>query len=108
MLELVKLRNEVAKELGFTNYHAMQLSLSDQDPQEIERLFDELDRLTREIFAQAKSEIDAFFAKRYNIEKNQLRPWHYQNRFFQEAPKIYEVDLDAYFKDKDEIGRAHV
>jgi peptidyl-dipeptidase A len=28
-------------------------------------------------------------------------PWHYQNRFFQEAPKVYEVDLDSYYKDKD-------
>jgi len=27
-------------------------------------------------------------------------PWNYQNRFFQEAPKIYTVDLDKYYKDK--------
>ena len=27
-------------------------------------------------------------------------PWNYQNRFFQEAPKIYAVDLDKYYKDK--------
>jgi peptidyl-dipeptidase A len=24
-------------------------------------------------------------------------PWHYQNRFFQEAPSIYSVDLDKYY-----------
>jgi peptidyl-dipeptidase A len=28
-------------------------------------------------------------------------PWHYQNRFFQEAPKIYDIDLDKYYVDKD-------
>ncbi len=28
-------------------------------------------------------------------------PWHYQNRYFQEAPKIYKVDLDKYFKNHD-------
>ena len=30
-------------------------------------------------------------------------PWHYQNRFFQEAPNIYPVDLDTYYKDKDVV-----
>jgi peptidyl-dipeptidase A len=27
-------------------------------------------------------------------------PWNYQNRFFQEAPRIYDVDLDKYYKDQ--------
>jgi len=27
-------------------------------------------------------------------------PWHYQNRFFQEPPAIYSVDLDKYYKDQ--------
>jgi len=30
-------------------------------------------------------------------------PWHYQNRFFQEAPEIYPVNLDIYYKDKDVV-----
>jgi Oligoendopeptidase F len=33
-------------------------------------------------------------------------PWHYQNRFFQEAPKIYDVDLDQYYKNKDIVQLA--
>lgn len=98
--KLVKLRNEVAKELGFKNYHEMSLTLSDQDPQEITKIFDELDNLTRDAFAKTKSEMDEYLAKRLNIKKEDLKPWHYQNRFFQEAPKIYKVDLDGYFKGK--------
>lgn len=97
---IVKLRNEVAKELGFNNYHEMSLKLSDQDPAEIEAIFDELDSLTRDAFAQLKDEMDEHFAKRYSISKEELKPWHYQNRFFQEAPQIYELDLDKYYKDK--------
>jgi peptidyl-dipeptidase A len=31
-------------------------------------------------------------------------PWHYQNRFFQEAPKIYKVDFDQFYKDKDVVA----
>jgi len=30
-------------------------------------------------------------------------PWHYQNRYFQEAPKIYTVDHDLFYKDKDVV-----
>jgi peptidyl-dipeptidase A len=101
ILNLVKLRNEVAKELGFSNYHEMSLKLSDQDPQEINKLFDELDNLTRDAFAGEKEKMDAILAKECGITPAELMPWHYQNRFFQEAPKVYEVDLDSYYKDKD-------
>ncbi|MFQ5651865.1 MAG: M2 family metallopeptidase [bacterium] len=104
VLDLVKLRNEVARELGFRNFHAMQLQIGEQDPEEIEHLFDELDELTRESFAKAKDEVDAYLAARYGLTKEQLMPWHYQNRFFQEAPKVYRVDLDSYYKDKDLVA----
>jgi len=101
VIKLVKLRNEVAKDLGFRNYHEMSLTLSDQDPKEVGKLFDELDSLTKGAFAQAKGEIDNYFVKYYNLKgKEELMPWNYQNRFFQEAPKIYDLDLDKYYKDQ--------
>jgi peptidyl-dipeptidase A len=100
VIALVKLRNEVAVELGYKNYHDMSLTLSEQDPAEIEKLFDELDALTRDEFARLKGEVDEFYMKRYKIKKEELMPWHYQNRFFQEAPKIYPADLDALYKDQ--------
>lgn len=106
IIKLVKLRNEIAKALGFNNYHEMSLKLSEQDPQEIEKLFDELDNLTREAFIKEKQIMDSTLAKRYNIKPEELMPWHYQNRFFQEAPKIYEIDLDKYYKDKDIVELA--
>ncbi|HRS53739.1 MAG TPA: M2 family metallopeptidase, partial [Bacteroidales bacterium] len=101
--KLVKMRNEAAVSLGFKNYHEMSLKLSEQDPTEIEKLFDELDNLTANVFVQLKSEIDEYLAKRYKIKKEELMPWHYQNRFFQEAPKIYTLDLDKYYKNKDVV-----
>lgn len=101
IIALVKKRNEIAKKLGFKNYHEMSLKLSDQDPAEIDKLFDELDELTKSTFAQLKSEMDSFFSKRYNVPIAELKPWHYQNRFFQEAPKIYSVDLDKYYSKVD-------
>ncbi len=98
--QLAKLRNKVAQAAGYKNYHEMKLMLSEQDPKEIEHLFDELDSLTRQSFAQLKNEMDEKLAARYKIKKEDLMPWHYQNRFFQEAPAIYNVDLDGYYKDK--------
>ncbi|MEG1762956.1 MAG: M2 family metallopeptidase, partial [Bacteroidales bacterium] len=100
IIALAKLRNEIAEELGYKNYHEMSLELSEQDPKEILAIFDELDGLTKDAFTQLKSEMDDHFVKRYKLSKEALMPWHYQNRFFQEAPTLYPVDLDAYYKDK--------
>lgn len=97
IIALVKKRNELAKKLGFKNYHDMSLTLSDQNPAEIDALFDELDELTKPTFIELKKEMDEYFAARYKIPVEQLMPWHYQNRFFQEAPKIYNIDLDTYY-----------
>lgn len=101
VIRLVKMRNEVAQELGFENYHVMQLTLNEQNPADIERLFSEIDQLTRDAFIQQKDEIDEFLSSRYGIAKDQLMPWHYQDPFFQEAPEIYNVDLDGYYSDQD-------
>lgn len=98
LLVLVKKRNAIAKELGFGNYQEMSFKLGEQDPEEIEKLFDELDELTRNSFMTLKGEIDSYLSKRFSLPVNQLMPWHYQNRFFQEAPAIYSTDLDKYYE----------
>jgi peptidyl-dipeptidase A len=101
VLQLVKLRNEAARLLGYDNYHQMSLMLSEQDPQEVATLFDTLDGLTRKAFMQEKQAIDDFLAGKFNLSPEQLRPWHYQDRFFQEVPKIYQVDLDRFYEGRD-------
>jgi len=101
VIKLVTMRNEVAKDMGFKNYHQMQLILSEQDPKVITALFDELDTLTKGVFTDVKGEIDDYFVGYYNLKsKEELMPWNYQNRFFQEAPRIYDLDLSSYYADK--------
>lgn len=100
LIELVKLRNKVAQSLGFDNYHTMSLELSGQNPEEITAIFDELDSLTKGAFAQLKDEMDEAFSKRYNVKKEELMPWHYQGRYFQEAPNLYPIDLDKFYEGK--------
>ncbi len=99
--ELVGLRNEAAKQLGFKNYHALQLYLNEQDGDEIIKLFDDLDRLTREPFLTAKAEIDERLAKKYGVKPSELMPWSYTDPFFQESPAVFDVDLDAPFRHAD-------
>jgi peptidyl-dipeptidase A len=106
IITLVKHRNKIAKKIGFSNYHEMSLRLSGQDPAEVTRLFDELDVLTKDNYRKLKGEIDSVFAKRYNIGVTGLRPWHYQNRYFQEAPEIYSVNFDKYYEKQDPVKLA--
>jgi peptidyl-dipeptidase A len=96
--ELVALRNEVARRLGFKNYHAMQLYINEQSQEDVLRLFDELDQLTRGPFEASKAKIDEKLAADYHIPIDELRPWHYHDPFFQEAPTVFGTNLDAVFE----------
>jgi peptidyl-dipeptidase A len=95
--ELVRLRNQAATQLGFKNYHALQLYLNEQDGDALIKLFDELDALTREPFRAAKADIDTRLATSYGVKVTDLRPWHYHDPFFQESPAVFEANLDAPF-----------
>lgn len=106
IIRLVKHRNSIARELGFNNYHEMSLKLSGQEPAEVTSILDELDELTRDGFAQLKNEIDMYFSKKYRVPAGQLQPWHYQNRYFQEAPEIYSVNFDKYYEKQDPVKLA--
>lgn len=103
ILELVGLRNKAAKAVGSRNYYVLALKLAEQKEGELVKFFGELKRLTDEAFREVKAEIDLALADRYGIEPQDLRPWHYEDRFFQEAPNIYSVDLDQYYRDKDVV-----
>ena len=99
--ELVKLRNEAAKELGFKNFHELMLFLNEQNASDLIKLFDELDELTREPFAKAKAEIDERLAKNCGVKVADLMPWHYHDPFFQDSPAVFDADLDAPYRDAD-------
>ncbi len=99
--QLVEYRNEAAKKLGFKDFHAMRLFLSEQDQAQVLALFDQLDELTREPFRQAKADIDAKLSKYLGIPIDELYPWHYQDPFFQEAPAVSDVSLDKAFAKAD-------
>lgn len=97
-LRLVKLRNQAARQLGFDNYHTMMIVTGEQDVAELDRIFAELDTLTREPFARLKKELDLILADGYGIRPQALMPWHYHDPFFQRTPLVYELNLDQYYQ----------
>jgi len=103
VIKLVKLRNKLANSLGFDNYFYLMLFIQEFEPGQLDRLFDQLDEHTREPFIELKKELDAYLAKRFGIKEDELRPYHYSDPFFQEAPDIYNVNLNELYADKDII-----
>ncbi|MBI4624567.1 MAG: M2 family metallopeptidase [Verrucomicrobia bacterium] len=101
--ELVALRNEAARNLGFADFHVMQLQLNEQSQTDVLRLFDQLDDLTREPFRNAKAEVDARLAANCGVPVEQLRPWHYHDPFFQDSPAVFATDLDAVYAGVDMV-----
>jgi peptidyl-dipeptidase A len=101
LLQLVKLRNQAARKLGFDNYHTLSIVTGEQSRKELDRIFDELGELTGEPFARLKEELDRILADGYGIAPADLMPWHYHDPFFQRTPLVYDRDLDLYYKGKD-------
>ncbi|MFQ6034766.1 MAG: M2 family metallopeptidase [Sedimentisphaerales bacterium] len=101
LIRLVKLRNQAARKLGFDNFHTFSLTTAEQDVKELDRIFDELYKLTNEPFAKLKADLDRILARAYDVAVEELMPWHYHDPFFQETPMVYQLDLDAYYEDKD-------
>ncbi len=73
------------------------LFLNEQDGAALVALFDELDSLTREPVRIAKAEIDERLAADCGTAVANLRPWHYNDPFFQESPAVFAANLDAPF-----------
>ena len=103
---LVSLRNQAARKLGYRDYHVLQLALGEQDQDQVLRLFDELDRLIAKPFAKMKREIDSHLSARYGVKASELRPWHYQDPFFQEGPAVSTCDFDAVYAHADILALA--
>ena len=96
LLALVRMRNQAARDLGFPNYSTMMLQLDELDETWLFETLRVLEEGTRPLFEAYKRDLDARLAERFRIAPAELRPWHYSDPFFQEAPAA-DVDLDVYF-----------
>ena len=90
--ELARLRNQVARDLGFADYYRMSLSLQELPEVWLFDLLDELDELSADPFAEWKQRLDTELQARFGVDE--LMPWHYADPFFQSLPPAGRVALD--------------
>ena len=101
LLELVHKRNKDAQALGFDNFFQMSYATQELDIDFVFDTFQHLKNLSDEPFRKIKAEIDQERAEKLNVKVEELRPWHYVDPFFQEAPPVSGIDLDVFYKGKD-------
>ncbi len=98
LVELAKLRNQAAVQAGYPDFYQMKLMLNEQDPATVQALFADMAERSQAPFEQLKAELDAVLAERHGVAPEALMPWHYADPFFQEAPRISDRDLDAFYR----------
>ncbi|RSK25900.1 peptidase M3A and M3B thimet/oligopeptidase F [Bacillus sp. HMF5848] len=100
LLTLIRKRNETARALGYEDYHQMSFESQELDREYVFNTFNELKELSDEPFRQLKLEMDEELAARFQVAVEDLRPWHYADPFFQEAPPSKDLDLDPFYEGK--------
>jgi oligoendopeptidase F len=101
LIELIKKRNEAARLLGYENYYQMSYDLQELDLAEVFSIFNDLLKQTDSSYRSMKKELDERLASMFGIDTSDIRPWHYVDPFFQEAPPSDESNFDSFFKGKD-------
>lgn len=101
LLELVKKRNEAAQLLGYENHYQMSFTLQELDQQEVFSVFEDLIQQSDNAYRTMKKELDERLAMKFGIEPADIRPWHYVDPFFQEAPPSDKTNLDPFYSGKD-------
>jgi peptidyl-dipeptidase A len=103
---LVRRRNEAARSLGFPDHYALSLAADELDEARLLATLDEVDRASVAPFEEWKAALDERLATRFGVAggAEDLRPWHYDDPFFQQPPRTGRVSLDEDFAAADVEG----
>lgn len=93
ILNLVKLRNETAKAIGYSDYFTMQLALQEVDEKWLFETFDKLSEDSEAAYAKVVEDINTTSSKRFQVPKEEIGPWAWSEPFCQEDP-IDAKELD--------------
>jgi peptidyl-dipeptidase A len=101
---LARLRNEVARALGHPDHYVFALRQQEVDPTWLDGFLTRLEAATDGPFAAYKAALDARLARRFRVAVDALRPWHYEDPFFQEAPETGRSSFDRLFAGRDLVA----
>ena len=99
--ELARLRNQAAQALGARDHFALALATAELDEDRLFATLDDVDRATATPFAEWKRDVDERLAARFGCSVADLRPWHYDDPFFQNPPAEGALAIDHFFADAD-------
>lgn len=106
IIQMVKMRNEFARDFGYTDYYQLAVETKDQTPQKTKNLLDEIELKTHDQFFEAKSLVDKVLAKRYHIRIQDLRSYHYNDERSSYLPRKFSEKMDSLYRKSDPIGLA--
>ncbi|HMK09908.1 MAG TPA: M2 family metallopeptidase, partial [Anaerolineales bacterium] len=104
--ELARVRNEAARRQGFRDHFQRSLTLNEIDEAQLLSLFETLAAESRQPFERLLARLGPERARHFGIAPEQLRPWHFGDRFFQLVPPLGAFDFDGLFADKDPVELA--
>lgn len=104
--ELVRRRNAAARSIGFRDAYAMDLHLQEIREAELFATLDGLRDGSDAPFHAFRQGLDAEMSARFGVAADELRPWHWEDPFSQQAPAMGELDMDRYFTGRDPVPLA--
>ena len=102
--ELVDVRNRIGDKQG--HYFRYRLYLARFASKNFYRFFNLLKQDMHAPYFETKKEIDKALAAKFGIDVSELRPWHYGDLYFRDAPVTAVSDLDHLFEKTDLVSLA--
>lgn len=108
--ELVDARNRIGELTGHGHFVRHRLHMGKFRSTNFYRFFNYLNNDMRDSFFETKKEIDKAVATKFGIDVSELRPWHYGDLYFRDAPVTAVSDLDHLFAKTDlvELARGYL
>ena len=94
ILNLVNLRNQAARSLGYSDYFSMQLDIQEVDASQLFTTFEVLAEGSDVAYGKMMQEIELQQSRRFGVSLDELGPWAWSDPFCQEDP-LDSVALDA-------------
>lgn len=97
LLELVRLRNELARQVGFDDFFQLKIYLDDLRPTYVDSVIQTLTRETQDAYMKIVSDVKLAVKQRHWLQDTIIRPWHMRGRFLQYGWRANSAKRDMYY-----------